>query len=140
MYSLTNFFSSYNQIKIALEDQEKTSFTCVWGTFCWNVIPFGLNNVGATYQHEVMIIFYDMMYKMMEDYVDDTLVKRMQQNIHLKDLGPIPNCMEKLSLRLNPKKYAFGLTSEKLLCYIVSIKGAKMDPENVQAIMEMPPP
>ena len=42
MYSLMDGFSGYNQIKIALEDQEKIAFTCAWGTFCWNVMPFGL--------------------------------------------------------------------------------------------------
>ena len=48
--------------------------------------------------------------------------------------------MEKFSLRLNPKKCAFGLTSGKLLGYIVSTKGIKVDPKKFQAIMEMPPP
>ena len=49
MYSLMDGFSSYNQIKITLEDQEKTAFTCAWGTFCWNVMPFSLNNASGTY-------------------------------------------------------------------------------------------
>lgn len=44
MYSLMDGFSSYNQIKIALEDQEKIAFTCAWGTFCYNIMPFGLKN------------------------------------------------------------------------------------------------
>ena len=50
MYSFMDGFSGYNQIKIAPADQEKITFTCAWGTFCWNAMPFGLNNVGATYQ------------------------------------------------------------------------------------------
>ena len=67
MYSLMDGFSGYNQIKIAPKDQEKTTFTCAWGTFCWNVMPFGLNNVGATYQRAMTTIFHDMMHKNMED-------------------------------------------------------------------------
>ena len=47
--SLMNGFSGYNQIKIAEEDQHKTTFTTPWGTFCYNMMPFGLKNVGATY-------------------------------------------------------------------------------------------
>ena len=39
-------FSSYNQIKMAPEDMEKTTFITPWGTFCYKVIPFGLKNVG----------------------------------------------------------------------------------------------
>ena len=45
MYSLMDGFSVYKQIKITVEDQEKIAFTCAWGTFCWNVMPFGLKNV-----------------------------------------------------------------------------------------------
>jgi len=42
-------FSGYNQIKIAPEDREKTSFITPWGTFCYRVMSFGLINAGATY-------------------------------------------------------------------------------------------
>lgn len=140
IYSLIDGFSSYNQIKIAPEDQENNSFTCAWGTFCWNVIPFGLKNVGATYQRVVTTIFHVMMHKTMEDYVDDTLAKSKQRKNHLQDLGPILDHMEKFSLKLNPKKCAFGVTSGKLLGYIVFTRGIEMDPKKVQDIMEMSPP
>jgi hypothetical protein len=76
----------------------------------------------------------------MEDYVDDTLAKSMHRNKHLDDLGPILDHMEQFSLRLNPKKCAFGVTSGKLLGYIISAKGIEVDPAKVQAILEMPPP
>lgn len=50
MLSLMDGFSGYNQIKIADEDQHKTTFTTPWGTFCYKVMPFGLKNARATYQ------------------------------------------------------------------------------------------
>ena len=74
-------------------------------TFYWNVFPFGLKNVGATYQGAITTIFHDMMHKTMEDYVDDTLVKSAKHNTYLQDLGPILDRMEKFSFRLNPKKW-----------------------------------
>ena len=103
-------------------------------------MPFGLKNAGATYQRVVTTILHDMMHKNMEDYVDDTLAKSMHRRTHLADLGPILDKMEQFSLRLNPKKCAFGVTSGKLLGYIISVKGIDVDLEKVQAIMEMPPP
>lgn len=75
MYSLMDGFYGYNQIKISPEDQEKITFTCAWGKNCWNVMSFGLKNVGAIYQRAMTTIFYDMMHRNMEDYVDDTLEK-----------------------------------------------------------------
>jgi hypothetical protein len=43
-FSFLDGFSGYNQIQIAPEDQEKTTFTCPWGTFSYRVFPFGLCN------------------------------------------------------------------------------------------------
>ena len=52
-HELLNFmdaFSGYNQISMDPDDQEKTSFVTRQGTYCYQVMPFGLKNVGATYQ------------------------------------------------------------------------------------------
>ena len=50
LLSFMDGFSRYNQIKMALEDMEKTSFITPWGTYCYKVMPFGLKNASATYQ------------------------------------------------------------------------------------------
>lgn len=43
-------FLGYNQIKMNSTDEEQTSFITTWGTYCYKFVPFGLKNVGATYQ------------------------------------------------------------------------------------------
>lgn len=139
MFSLMDRFSGYNQIRIAPKDQEKTTFTCVWGMFCWNVMPFGLKNVGATYQRAITTIFHDMMHIFMEDYVDDILAKSHTREEHLPILDKIFIRLEAFKVRLNPKKCAFGVKLGKLLVYIVSAKGTEIDPEKVQAIVNMQP-
>ena len=50
LLSFMDAFSGYNQIKMYETDQEKTSFVTSQGLFCYEVMPFGLKNVGATYQ------------------------------------------------------------------------------------------
>ncbi|GLJ55837.1 hypothetical protein SUGI_1198920 [Cryptomeria japonica] len=92
MLSLMDGFSGYNQIRIAPEDQHKTSFTCPWGTFCWNVMPFGLKNAGATYQRAMTTIFHDLMHLTVEDYVDDLLGKSIDRNTHLDILSVVFSC------------------------------------------------
>ena len=72
--------------------------------------------------------------------MDDTLAKSKKRDKHLQDLEVILNHMEHFQLRLNPKKCSFGVTSGKLLGFIISAKGIEVDPEKVQAIMDMPPP
>lgn len=133
-------FFGYNQIRIAPKDQDKTTFTYPWGTYCWNVMPFGLKNVGATYQREMTIMFHDMMHTFIEDYVDDILGKYYTREEHIIILEKIYNHMEKFNAHLNPRKSTFGVTSGKLLGYIVSEHGIVVDPEKVKSIMEMPPP
>lgn len=81
-----------------------------------------------------------MIYKTMEDYVDDTLTKYMERKTHLTNLRPILDWKEKFKLRLNPKKCAFRFISIKLLGYIMSIKGIKVDPKKVKAIMDIQSP
>ena len=71
MLSFMDGFSGYNQILMAPEDMEKTTFITKWGTYCYRVISFGLKNAGATYQRTATTLFHDMMHR----DVDDMIVK-----------------------------------------------------------------
>jgi len=83
-------------------------------------MPFGLKNAGATYQRAMTTIFHDYMHTCMEDYVDDLLAKSVTRSTHLKVLDKIFKRIKEYKVRLNPKKCVFGVTSGKLLGYIVS--------------------
>ena len=79
-------FSGYNQIKMKEEDQEKTSFVTSQGLFCYKVMPFGLKNVGATYQRSMNKMFAHQLGRNVQVYVDDMLVKSVRETNHLCDL------------------------------------------------------
>ena len=66
VFYVIDLFSGYNQIKMAPEDMEKTTFMTPWGTLCYKVMPFGLKNAGATYQREMVTLFHDMIHKEVE--------------------------------------------------------------------------
>lgn len=68
-------FYGYNQIKMAPEDMEKTTFVTPWGPFCYKIMSFGLKNVGATYQRKMVYLFHDMIHKEIKLYVDDMIEK-----------------------------------------------------------------
>nr|GEV64196.1 DNA-directed DNA polymerase [Tanacetum cinerariifolium] len=70
-YCFLDGFSGYFQIPIDPKDQEKTTFTCPYGTFAYRRIPFGLCNAPGTFQRCIMAIFYDMIEKTMEIFMDD---------------------------------------------------------------------
>ena len=75
LLSFLDAYSRYNQIKIHPSDQEKTSFITKRGLFCYEVMPFGLKNIGATYQRLVNTMFHKQIRESMEIYIDDMLVK-----------------------------------------------------------------
>ncbi|RVW13463.1 Transposon Ty3-G Gag-Pol polyprotein [Vitis vinifera] len=115
MLSFMDGFSGYNQILMAPEDMEKTTFITKWGTYCYRVMPFGLKNAGATYQRAATTLFHDMMHRDVEVYVDDMIVKSRGRADHLDALERFFERIRKFRLRLNPKKCTFGVTSGKLL-------------------------
>ena len=123
---------------MAEEDKAKTAFTTHWGTYAYDVIPFGLKNVGATYQLAMVTLFHDMMHKEIEVYVDDMIAKSCIARDHLVDLRKLFKCLIKYILRLNPNKCVFGASSRKLLGFIVSQRGIEVDPAKVQAVRDMP--
>ena len=67
-------YSGYNQIAIAPEEQEKTSFTCPYGTFAFRRMSFGLCNAPATFQRCMMSMFLDLAEEVMEIFMEDFTV------------------------------------------------------------------
>ena len=117
---------------------EKTSFITEWGIYCYRVISFELKNTGATYQRAVITLFHDMMHRDVEVYVNDMIVKSPDRVDHLTTFERFFKRIRQFRLRLNPKKCTFGVTSGKLLGYMVSEKGIEADPDNIRVILDMP--
>ena len=70
-YYFLDGYSGYNHIEIAPEDQEKSTFTCPYGTFAFRMMPFGLCNALATFQRCMMSIFSDLVEEVMKIFMDD---------------------------------------------------------------------
>ncbi|KAM1192775.1 hypothetical protein ACFX2G_013324 [Malus domestica] len=101
---------------------------------------FGLKNVGATYQRAMHKICNNMLHKNIECYIDDVIVKTKKISDHLKDLRMMFNKLRNYNLKMNPLKCAFGVTSVKLLGFIVKHYGIEVDQSKIKAIQSMPEP
>ena len=127
LMSLMDGFLGYNQIKMALKEMTKTTFTTEWGIYCYTVMLFGLKNARATYQRMAIALLHDMMHNEVEVYVDDMIVKSKDRENHTTNLRKFFERIKEYRLRLNPQKCAFGVTARKLLGFLVSDRGIEVD-------------
>ncbi|KAL3609128.1 hypothetical protein D5086_000148 [Populus alba] len=139
-YCFLDGYSGYNQIEIALEDQEKTTFTCPFGTFAYRRMPFGLCNAPATFQRCMLSIFSDMVERFLEIFMDDFSFFGDSFDDCLTNLEKVLSRCEEKNLVLNWKKCHFMVTNGIVLGHIVSSKGIEVDKSKIELIANLPTP
>nr|XP_009392748.1 PREDICTED: uncharacterized protein LOC103978625 [Musa acuminata subsp. malaccensis] len=103
-------------------------------------MSFGLKNAGATYQRVVNKMFAAQIGRNVEVYVDDMIMKSRMATDHLTDLAETFSTLRSYSLRLNPAKCVFGVSSGRFLGFIVHERGIDVNPKKVQAVINMQAP
>ncbi|GJU39370.1 reverse transcriptase domain-containing protein [Tanacetum coccineum] len=122
------------------KDEEKTAFHTEEGVFCYTKMPFGLKNVGATYQRLVDSAFKEQIGVNLEAYVDDMVIKSRTEQDIIKDIEQTFSTLRRINMKLNLKKCSCGMEEGKFLGYIVTSKGIRANPEKAKVVMDMPSP
>jgi hypothetical protein len=133
-------YSSYHQINMNLEDDEKIMFITPFRGYYYVKMWFRLTNVWATYQKRVHIVLEPQVRRNVKAYIDDIIVKSKQLKDLLDDLKETFNNLDTYHMMLNLKKCMFGVSTGKLLDYMVSAQGIDVNPKMVQDIEKLPPP
>ncbi|CAN6586227.1 unnamed protein product [Malus baccata var. baccata] len=139
-YCFLDGYSGYNQIVIAPEDQEKTTFTCPFGTFAYRRMPFGLCNAPATFQRCMVSIFSDYVEKIIEIFMDDFSVFGNSFDHCLNNLTLILKRCVETNLVLNWEKCHFMVKQGIVLGHIISKKGIEVDKSKVDLVRHLPSP
>ncbi|KAI3766148.1 hypothetical protein L2E82_16199 [Cichorium intybus] len=126
-YCFLDGFSRYFQIPIDPLDQEKTTFTCPYGTFAYRRMPFGLCNAPATFQRCMTAIFHEMVGDFMEVFMDDFSVFGDTFDECLTSLDKMLERCEKTNLVLNWEKCNFMVQEGIVLGHKVSKQGIEVD-------------
>ena len=100
-------YSGYNQISIAPKDQEKTTFTCPYGTFAFRRMPFGLCNALTTFQKCMMSMFSNLVEEAREIFMDDFSVYGSSFEKCLENLETVLQRCQDKNLTLNWEKCHF---------------------------------
>ncbi|GJY04179.1 reverse transcriptase domain-containing protein [Tanacetum coccineum] len=139
-YCFLDGFSGYFQIPIALEDQEKTTFTCPYGTFTYKRMPFELCNAPATFQCCMTAIFHELIEDSMEVFMDDFSIFGSSFDHCLKTLEKMLKRCEETNLVLNWEKCHFMVKEGIVLGHKVSGSGIEVDKAKIKAISKLPYP
>nr|GEU54953.1 reverse transcriptase domain-containing protein [Tanacetum cinerariifolium] len=139
-YCFLDGFSGYFQIPIDPKDQEKTTFTCPYGTFAYKRMPFGLCNAPGTFQRCMMAIFHDMIEQTMEVFMDDFSVFGNSFSTCLTNLEKMLKRCEDTKLSLNWEKSHFMVKEGIVLSHKISKKGIEVDKSKIEVISKLPHP
>ena len=139
-YCFLDGYSGSNQIAIAPEDQEKTTFTCPYGTFAFRRMPFGLCNAPGTFQRCMMAIFSDMVERTIEIFMDNFSVMGNSFDNCLENLRVVLARCEETNLVLNWEKCHFMVQEGIVHGHRISARGIEVDRAKIEAIEKLPPP
>ena len=139
-YCFLDGYSGYNHINISLEDQEKTTFTCPYGTFAFKRMSFGLCNAPSTFQRCMMAIFSDMVEKIIEVFTDDFLVLGKSFDNCLENVRHALIRCEETNLVLNWEKCHFMVKECIMLGHQISARGIEVDKAKIEIIEKLPLP
>ncbi|GJV94164.1 reverse transcriptase domain-containing protein [Tanacetum coccineum] len=139
-YCFLDGFSGYFQIPINPKDQEKTTFTCPYGTFAYRRMPFSLCNAPGTFQRCMMAIFHDMIEKTMEVFMDDFSILENSLSTCLSNLEKMLKRCEDTNLALNWEKSHFMMKEGIVLRHKISKKGIEVDKAKIDVIAKLPHP
>ncbi|GJZ11322.1 reverse transcriptase domain-containing protein [Tanacetum coccineum] len=137
-YCFLDGFSGYFQIPIDPQDQEKTTFTCPYGTFAYRRMPFGLCNAPGTFQRCMMAIFHDMIEKTMKCLMDDFWFGDSFDCV--SNLEKMLKRCEDTNLVLNWEKCHFMCREGIVLGHKISKSGIEVDRAKVDVIAKLPHP
>ena len=125
---------------IAPEDQEKTTFTCPFGTFAYRRMPFGLCNAPGTFQRCMVSIFSEYIENFIEVFMDDFTVHGDSFDTCLSHLTLVLKRCVETNLVLNSEKCHFMVEQGIVLGHIVSAKGIEVDKAKIDVIQSLPYP
>ena len=126
--------------RLALEDQDKSTFTCPYVTFAFRRMPFGLCNAPATFQRCMMSIFSNLVEEVMEIFMDDFSVYGSSFEDCLKNLETVLQRCQDKNLALNWEKCHFMIIEGIVLGHKISTDGLEIDQAKIVVIKTLMSP
>jgi hypothetical protein len=140
VYTKIDLRGAYNLLRIAKGEERKTAFRTRYGHFEYKVMPFGLCNAPASFQHLMNFNFRDMLDKHLIIYLDDILIYSDSEEEHEEHVKQTLDRLRQVGLFAKAEKCEFSVTSVEFLGFIISSDGVSMDKKKVSSVQDWPRP
>ena len=140
VYTKIDLRHAYHLVHITEGDEWKTAFRTRYGSYEWQVRPFGLTNAPAAFQRFVNLVFTDMLDVCVVVYLDDILIYSDNMEDHIKHVREVLRRLRHHKLFAKPEKCEFHSDSVEYLRYFLSPDGLTMSQDKVTAICDWPEP
>lgn len=139
-YTKLDVIAAFNKLRIAEGHEWKTAFISRFGLYESLVMPFGLCNAPASFQHYINHALYDLLDKTCTAYLDDVLVYSRTRKEHREHVREVVDRLIQAGLQVDIGKCEFETPSTKYLGLIITTDGIRMDPDKVKTIVEWEAP
>ena len=130
----------YHLLRMAEGEEWKTAFRTRYGHFEYNVVPFGLCNAPAAFQHLMNDVLREYLDVFVVIYLDDVLIYSETASEHKRHVRMVLEKLRKAGLYAKPEKCQFSVQEVAFLGYLISPHGVRMDPKKVEAVTAWPIP
>ncbi|UYV63245.1 hypothetical protein LAZ67_2003535 [Cordylochernes scorpioides] len=132
--------AGYHQVKVHPADQDKTAFTCPFGTYRYLRMPFGLRNAPSTFQRLIDRFRGGLGHVLVLSYLDDIIVLSDTFEKHITDLQSVFERLTLFKLHANRHKCHFAGSRVKYLGFWITQEGLEIDRDKVSSVQKIPPP
>jgi len=130
----------YHQVRMHVDDIEKTAFRTHEGHFEFLVMPFGLTNAPATFQSLMNVVLQPFLRKFVLVFFDDILIYSPSWSQHLQHINMVLSALRDNQLKLKRSKCSFATSSVSYLGHVITAHGVAMDQDKVEAVSSWPQP
>lgn len=139
-FSVLDLSSAYHQIPLSPESRPITAFCTPWMLYEYTRLPFGLSSGAQILSRLLDLVFHDIKFRCVFNYLDDIVVFSESWDDHVRHLTDVFERLRKAKLTINPEKVKFGVSEISFLGHIISSQGVRVDPDRTASIRSFPAP